>query len=489
MAAGHTTRRRMLAGLGAASALVLAGASQGRSGAGAALPAPPEIGAGRRRDVVLVAAERQGSPLGPGGPRLPLWTFGETPIPVLRLRLGDALHARVENRLREHTSAHWHGVRVPNDQDGVQYLTQPPIEPGQAYDYAFTPPDPGTFFFHPHCNEAGQVGRGLAGVLVVAGDEAEPSDGDIVLVSKDWRIGADGGWLPFETPEGASRSGTYGTRRSVNCQAAFACAVPAVANVRLRIVNLDSTRVLDLGVEGGEAAVIATDGNPVEPFPLESWRLGPAMRVDLLVRTPRAGQELRLIDYSASELYTLATLTSAGERRRHGPFVPAPLYASRIPAPDLAAAERLSFSFSATSGAPAAVLDGLASDDPLAKVLLDSLCTGERSFWAINKTSWPAGGHRALPPPLATLKAGRSYVAELVNRTPHIHPIHLHGHSFDVLSASRQTLPPMKADTILVQPRERVEIAFVAAPGAWMLHCHVLEHIDHGMMGWLKVAP
>ena len=104
---------------------------------------------------------------------------------------------------KEHTSIHWHGVRVPNAMDGVPYVTQMPVLPREQFTYSFAPPDPGTFFFHPHCNTVAQLGRGLAGVLVVEGDETEPFDDDVVLVLKDWRVGE--GWKLPSVPHGRGR--------------------------------------------------------------------------------------------------------------------------------------------------------------------------------------------------------------------------------------------------------------------------------------------
>ena len=94
-----------------------------------------------------------------------------------------------------------------------------------------------------------------------------------------------------------------------------------------------------------------------------------------------------------------------------------------------------------------------------------------------------------LPPPLATLTRGRSYVFELVNTTPHTHPIHLHGHTFQVIDSNKRKVAPYFSDTVLIHTRERVKIAFVADnPGDWMLHCHIIEHQDTGMMGYVRVA-
>jgi FtsP/CotA-like multicopper oxidase with cupredoxin domain len=121
--------------------------------------------------------------------------------------------------------------------------------------------------------------------------------------------------------------------------------------------------------------------------------------------------------------------------------------------------------------------------------LLDSLCSTSRTLWAVDGKTWPQSGHEHLPPPLLEFARGETALIEFVNTTPHIHPMHLHGHSFKVLSASKLQRPVHWADTVLVMPEERVQIAFVADnPGNWMLHCHIIEHQDTGMMAWFRVA-
>jgi len=485
-------RRKFLTAIGGAAvaaALPFAGPRAAQSSLpGVLAPLPSEMEQGvktfhlrsRKVSLPLLSAD---------GPQSPLCLYAEAPLPVIRATRGEPLRIRFTNDLpTEHSSIHWHGIRVPNAMDGVPYITQKPIQPGSGYVYEFTPPDAGTFFFHPHCNESGQVGQGLAGIFIVDGDTAAPFDDDIILAAKDWRLAPNGSFLPFSTIKGASRAGTFGTIRTVNGATAFARAVPASADLRLRILNLDSTRVIEVGIEGAEAQVIAIDGNAVPPFPLDTWRMGPAMRLDLAVRSPPSGAAFKLIDYGASELYDLAVLTAEGPALRAEPFRPAPLNASPIPAPDLAGAETQTYLFGAASDAIASFVDSLDPDDPLSAVILDSLCTGEETFWSINKLSWPRDGHEKLPPPLARLQAGKSYRFILQNGTPHPHPIHLHGHSFTVLNSNKRPLPVHQADTVLVAPKERVEIAFVARAGDWMFHCHILEHLETGMMGYLRIA-
>jgi FtsP/CotA-like multicopper oxidase with cupredoxin domain len=479
------TRRSLLTG----AAAFAGAAALPRFGGSAAheLPPPAEPASGKVVHVDLAAAERPTALPCFGGARLPLWTLSDGAWPpVVRMRLGDRLEASFENRLPragEHSSVHWHGLRIANAEDGVPYLTQRPVWPGERYSYSFVPPDTGSFFFHPHCNTVEQLGRGMAGLLIVEGDETEPYDADEVIALRDWRVDeATGTFLDFFTPQGAGRAGTFGTIRSANGAAAPAVELPAAGDCRLRVYNLDNTRVIQLGVMGAEAAIVAVDGVAMPPLPLRAWDLGPAMRLDIVVRAPGDGEEAQLVDYFAPEPVALARLLGRGEPHRSGSFNPAPLRAGRMAAPDLDNAERIPFKFTATATAEA-IAEAEASG-----AFLGSLCTSFASFWAINQQVWPTeeGG---LPPPLAVLKRGKSYILELQNLTPHKHPIHLHGHSFKVLSSNRRDVPLHRADTVLLHPKERVEVALVADnPGDWMFHCHIIEHQESGMMGYIRVA-
>ena len=113
---------------------------------------------------------------------------------------------------------------------------------------------------------------------------------------------------------------------------------------------------------------------------------------------------------------------------------------------------------------------------------------GGGAVWAINGVAMTDETHAHAP--LLTLAQGRSHVIELRNQTAWYHPIHVHGHSFRILSRNGRPLPRRDlADTTLLAPRESAEIAFVADnPGDWMFHCHVLEHQATGMMATLRVA-
>ncbi len=486
------TRRDLIAGAAGFSASAAAGffavgrGFEARAGGAPGIIAQP-IGDGAKA-VAFDLAERPTVLPCFNGKALPLWTFeAGTTFPIVRMKLGERLDTVFKNNLpdaREVATIHWHGLRIPNDQDGVPYMTQQPIAPGAEGHYSFVPPDTGSFFFHTHCNSVEHFGRGLVGVLIVEGDEVAPPDAEVVLMMKDWRIGPDGAFLPFSTDDGAARGGTPGTVRSVNGEMSPVITVPSSADVRIRFFHLDPTRISDIGFENAEAAIIAVDGNGVAPIPLESWRMGSAMRLDVLFRSPPPGQSVKLFDFFSKEPYVLAEFKSEGPAKRTTPFVATPLKMMAFDKLDEASAQRIPFDFSATATGASIAATGATSD-----IQIGPLCLTKRTFWAINKEAWPGNDHKDLGPPLAVLKSGNSYIFELKNSTPRAHPIHIHGHTFEVLSSSLRNLPRVRCDTVLLLPKERIEVGFVAGlPGKWMFHCHILEHQETGMMGYVEVV-
>lgn len=436
--------------------------------------------------IPLLAKERPRHLPGLTGPT-PGWSYGDSWPTELRVPRGEQFNATLTNGLPEHTTIHWHGVRVPHNMDGVPYFTQPPVQPGESFRYSFAPPDPGTYFFHPHCDTIQGLSRGLAGVLVVEDPrEKELFDVDQVVALKDWRVKPDGAFDSFSTDAGSARAGTLGNLRTVNGGEPPTLTVAPSAHVRLRLLNLDISRTPMLGTRGAQAVIIATDGHACDPFPVQNWRLGPAMRCDIAFQAPaNQGAEVVLEDIWGNKpqlLVRIVTKGAAAKGRRGGSSLKLPT--AELPAPQLKSAQQIEVS----------LLTGLA--DPKLEEWMketgldaDSLCLSQRIFWSLNRKAWPGMIHDARIPPLAELTSGKTYVFRFFNGSRYIHPMHLHGHTFRVLSASKQKIPPHWSDTVLVMPDERVDIAFVAGePGDWMLHCHIIEHQETGMMAYVRVA-
>ncbi|WP_339106626.1 multicopper oxidase family protein [Roseovarius rhodophyticola] len=153
-----------------------------------------------------------------GYPQTEVWAYnGQVPGATLRFRQGDWLEARLINDLQEDTTLHWHGLRLPNDMDGVPGMTQEAVAPGASFDYRFQMRDAGTFWYHPHQNSVEQISRGLAGVIIVDEDEQPDIDGEETLVLQDWRMTEEAQIHPsFGNRHDMSHAGRLGNYISVN---------------------------------------------------------------------------------------------------------------------------------------------------------------------------------------------------------------------------------------------------------------------------------
>ena len=276
------------------------------------------------------------------GHKTPAWAYGgQVPGLELRCRQGERLRVRFINRLDVPTTIHWHGIRLPIEMDGVPYVSQAPVLPGEFFDYNFICPDAGSYWYHPHTASAEQLGRGLVGPLIVEEAEASGFAHERTLCLKTWAVDGEGGFTPFSVPREAARGGTPGRLSSINGQHNPRIALPAGQIVRLRLLNLDSTITYRLNLPGAEVRIYALDGNPIPPRPLgkEYW-LGPGMRIDLALRVPAAGHELPV----RNGPLRLATLVGEASSST-GTDWPAALPANPIAEPDLVSAQTLRFNF------------------------------------------------------------------------------------------------------------------------------------------------
>lgn len=438
------------------------------------------------QDFSLIAAPGQAQIVGANHPPTNVWCYdNRVPGPEIHVRQGEPVRFVVENKLDEDTTVHWHGIRLPNAMDGVPGLTQPPIKPGKKFTYEFTPPDAGTFWYHPHADSLRQLGRGLAGILIIEEPEAVLVDRDIVWALTDWRLNSDAQIASgFGNAMDAAMAGRVGNTVTLNGALSENVTVRAGERVRLRLVNCALARLMALRFEGHRPVIIAIDGQPCEPHEPEGGRLvlGPAMRIDVMLDlVGEPGKRYRVIDDFYADLsYWLTHLTYENKP----PIRPRPLDSllvlprNPLPEPDLATAEHhlLKLQGGMMGGGMMTGMGGM-------------MGMSHGASWAINGMSMTGDGHAGMPP-LLTLKLGRSYVLTMRNETAWWHPMHLHGHSFRVLNRNGKPVPYRQwADTVLVPPKETVDVAFVADnPGDWMLHCHVVDHQMSGMMAVLRVA-
>ena len=207
------------------------------------------------------------------GKTVEAWAYNDqVPGPQIRVREGDRVRMIVKNELPESTAVHFHGVEVPNDQDGVPFITQPPIKPGQTYTYEFTAPNPGSHMYHSHHNAAKQVGLGLLGAFVIEPKRPraiEKVDVDYVMIINDGMHGYTLNGKGFPATE------------------------PIVAKlgqkVRIRFMN-EGMMIHPMHLHGMHMTVIDKDGWPQPaPWKCDTLNVAPGERWDVIVNCNNPG--------------------------------------------------------------------------------------------------------------------------------------------------------------------------------------------------------
>lgn len=438
----------------------------------------------------IVAAPTRARLAGADQTETDVWAYnGTVPGSLVRLRQGKPVRLLVENRLDQETTVHWHGIRLSNTMDGVPGLTQSPIKPGESFVYEFTPPDAGTFWYHPHANSLEQLGRGLAGAVIVEEREPVAVDRDLLWLFSDWRLTDEGRIASgFGNRMEAAMSGRVGNTVTLNGRVSEAEPFRAGERVRLRLVNASLARIMALRFPGHRPVVIAIDGQPCDPHEPAAGQilLGPAMRVDLVFDLQgEPGERYDVIDdfYNGLSYRVTQLAYDQGTVRRHALDASLELPRNPLPEPDLASAARhtLTLQGGMMSMAGMSGMNGMMRGGMMGM--------GHGAVWAMNGLSMTGDGHAGMEPAL-TFERGRSVVLVLRNETAWWHPMHFHGHSLRVLSRNGKRVPHRQwQDTVLMAPKDVIEVAFVADnPGDWMLHCHVIDHQMAGMMTVLSVT-
>jgi FtsP/CotA-like multicopper oxidase with cupredoxin domain len=287
----------------------------------------------------------------------------------------------------------------------------------------------------------------------------------------------------------AGMSGRIGNTVTMNGRIPDPMFVKAGERVRLRLVNAALARIVGLRFEGHSPVVIAHDGQPCDPHQPDGSRivLGPGMRADIILdMTGYPGQSYRVIDDFYKDLaYKLVDLAyDSGKPAREQPSeAPPKLPANPLPEPDVAAAERHEIALQG------GMMGGMAMMSGGGMMRGMGMRGGEGAMWAMNGMSMTGDGQPNMSP-LLTIQRGKSCVLAVRNETMWWHPMHLHGHSFRVVTRNGKTNARKEwCDTVLVPPRESAELAFVADhPGDWMFHCHVTDHQEAGMMGVIRIT-
>ena len=469
----------------------------------------------------LTIAEQTLSPA--GSPAQVLTINGTSPGPVLHFREGDVARITVTNGLADDTtSLHWHGVLVPNLEDGVPVVTTPIIAPGKSRTFEFLLRQHGTYWYHSHTGHQEQ--RGVYGAIVV--EPKTPTiraDHDQVVILGDWTNehptevqrtllrGSD--WYSFRKGTMQSLLGAYQAGKLGEYLDREKALVPTMdlsdvaydaflmngqrrlqlpgkpgETVRVRLINAGAASYFYLDAAAGPLKIIAADGQEVVPLGQKRLLIGPAETYDLLVAVPPAGtSELRATAQDGSG----SVSAWLGEGAAHAATPPPTperygmsAYLTSIldqldPEPGAKESERpLSPYGKLRAATPHAVAT---SHRELTLKLTGDMIRYEWSFNGINPHEAEA----------IKVKEGETLRLRLVNNTMMHHPIHFHGHFFRLVDANDKdpATSPLK-HTVDVPPMSVRTIEFTAneGQGDWLIHCHLLYHHITGMVRTIRVT-
>jgi len=473
-----------------------------------------------------------------GARKVKSWAYeDQVPGQALRVTAGETLALTLVNQLPQPTSLHWHGIRLRNDMDGVPGITQPPVKTGTAHEYRFTAINPGTYWVHPHSGV--QLDRGLYAPLIVE-DPKEPLkyDKEWIVVLDDWLDGVGGrtpdkvlrqlnGGRPMAhgmdhgaagAPAGGAPGATAGATGGGPASGAAGMAAGAASGtplmlrhgakpspsptptrtapprllggatsgllggnaghiaypyylingrtpdspqvfrakrgdrIRIRIINAGGDTAFRVALGGHKMTVTHTDGYPVKHRTTDALLLGMGERYDVLV-TAESGVFPLAALAEGKKRSTLAVLHTSGKGAKKFKR-PKELDGKLVWAAQLKAAESVR-------------LESRPPDRTIRMRLTGSM----RKFdWAINDRPYD-------PSQRYPVRAGERVRLTFINGTDMWHPVHLHGHTYQLPDGG-----PRKDTTILL-PHRKVSVDFDADnPGLWMVHCHNVYHSESGMM-------
>lgn len=372
---------------------------------------------------------------------------GRTPGPTIEAIRGDLVEVTLVNAaVPEGITLHWHGVDVPNAEDGVAGVTQDAVPVGGRHVYRFEVEDAGTYWYHSHQVSHEQVRGGLFGVLIVR----EPGPAD-------WSTGPQDVVVPVHTYDGRLTVEGAAGRRDLEAQ-------PGEA-VRARILNTDNGP-LRVSVTGAPFLVVAVDGRDL---------VGPTLIEGRSVQVPAGGR------------YDLSFVVPPSGSVRLQPGLDSSTFVSIGPAGaavapaemDLPLVDLLGY------GEP----DALPFDPERADIRFDYVIDQRPGFVRGRPGLWWTVNGRMFPDvPMFAVDEGDVVRMTVANNSGALHPMHLHGHHVVVLS--HNGIPaagsPWWVDSLDVPPGETYEIAFLADnPGVWMDHCHNLDHAAQGLLAHL----
>ncbi len=434
-------------------------------------------------DYTLTAAPMPFSPV-PGLNFPGLAYNGTIPGPLLRIVHGQRLRATFINKTGQGSTIHWHGMILPNNMDGADGVTQPAVPPGGSFLYEFPPDPPGTRWYHDHVSDG--LLRGLFGMIIVEDPRDLRPDAEFALVFHDVpKLSTVGpammgiGNAPMTDPPGSPELMQMTSDDKMGDEVAFSAhcingaaypntkrlAVKVGQHVRLRILNANPTQTRYVRLAGHRLTVTHSDGNPLaRPIEVDALRVGVAERYDAWFEVSAPGSWL-LQGLSSDPLaYEQAAVVHTDGMEQAPPMASSQ---------SLEGVDFLTYEKAGGTGGALPAQSGAHYD-----FTLDGGKYGS-SRWTINGQTYPNT-------PKIYVHRNDIVNVRFLNKTDMEHPMHLHGHVFEVTEIDGTALMrPLAKDTSLVRANGGTlswRFRANSPAGKWLLHCHNAIHMMDGMM-------
>ena len=415
---------------------------------------------------------------------------GTIPGPVIRLHEGRPVSVELINGTDAAELVHWHGLHVSAEIDGAAEEGTPLLPPHQSRRYLLNPQPAGTRWVHTHVAAGSDLHRGTYSgqfgmVYIEPKNEPGRFDQEVFLATHEWEpfLGSGEeeagemdrdtetwpkGTVPPKSPPDPNPNGYEVGYRAFTINGnplgrGEPVRVKAGQRVIFRILNASATENLQLALAGHEFLVVALDGNPVpSPRKVAALALGTGERIDAVVEMNNPG------------VWVLGSTHDEDRRDGMGIVIE---YAGSTGTPQWIRQSRGPWDYTlfGRSGV-------VAAPDQVIPMVFGKINGGRNGYnrWTINGK----GFDQSKP---IDLHRGQRYRLAFRNQTDDAHPVHLHRHSFEVVSVNGKPTAGVMKDTIVVPEFGTVDVDFVADnPGLTLFHCHQTLHMDYGFMRLLR---
>ncbi len=453
--------------------------------------------------------------------KIPAWTYdGTVPGTEIRVTQGDFVQVELKNELNEPVTIHWHGYPLLSAMDGVPGINQDSVKPGETFTYEFSADVAGTYWYHSHQESSKQVDKGLYGALIVEPKDKLKVDKDFTLILDEWMSDPSG-------MEGMSDNSKQSSSDMSGMDMSSGMSTNSTDNSGQEIDKKDSSTSSMEGMDMSSGNTQMTEEEKM------------AYMYDIYTVNGKSGELIEPINVKKGDVVRLRFINAG--YRSHGIHIPgqnikvvssdgqdingAGIIKDQII--NVAPGERYDVEFTVTSADNFIIdaHDDNAYNDQLqipvnvdggsGNTLEESMDT-EVPIFDLTSYGTPSSGEFSLNDqytvdynvelnmvtdgntqkytingkvfselPSLKVKTGDLVKLTYENKSQVDHPMHLHGHFFQILSKDGKAVTgaPILKDTLLVKPGEKYVVAFKANnPGNWVQHCHELHHAAGGMM-------